>query len=53
MAIAIIAFIILLVALVVIHEFGHFIAARKSGVNVLEFSVGMGPKIISFGKDKK
>lgn len=53
MAVAIIAFIILLVCLVVIHELGHFLAARKSGVSVLEFSVGMGPKIISFGKDKK
>ena len=53
MVVAIIAFIILLVVLVVIHEFGHFIAARRAGVNVHEFAVGMGPKIISFGKDKK
>ena len=48
MAIAIIAFIILLVCLVVVHEFGHFITARKSGVAVHEFAVGMGPKILSF-----
>ena len=41
MGIAIVAFIILLVFLVVIHEFGHFIAARKSGVRVDEFAVGM------------
>lgn len=53
MGIAIIAFIILLIVLVVIHEFGHFITARRSGVTVHEFAVGMGPKVISFGKDKK
>ncbi|MBQ7536125.1 MAG: site-2 protease family protein [Stomatobaculum sp.] len=33
--------------LVVFHEFGHFIAARACGVKVVEFSVGMGPKICS------
>lgn len=34
--------------LVLIHEFGHFIAAKKNGVVVLEFSIGMGPRIFSF-----
>lgn len=29
--------------LIISHEFGHFIAARKCGVEVLEFSAGMGP----------
>lgn len=53
MVVAIVAFLVLLVVLVVIHEFGHFITARRSGVTVHEFSVGMGPKLISFGKDKK
>lgn len=33
--------------LVVIHEWGHFIAARINGVKVLEFSFGMGKKIFS------
>lgn len=38
--------------IVVIHEFGHFIAARRSGVEVIEFAVGMGPKIWSYkGKE--
>lgn len=32
------------------HEFGHFITAKKSGVNVNEFSLGMGPKIFGFTK---
>lgn len=30
-----------------IHEFGHFICAKKAGVHVYEFSLGMGPKIFS------
>ena len=33
--------------LVLIHEFGHFIAAKKNGVVVNEFSIGMGPRIFS------
>ena len=32
--------------LIIAHEFGHFIAAVKSGVKVLEFSVGMGPLLM-------
>lgn len=32
--------------IVTVHEFGHFICAKLSGVKVLEFSVGMGPKLI-------
>lgn len=40
--------IVLLVFTVIVtaHEFGHFIMAKKSGVLVKEFAVGMGPKII-------
>ncbi|MCR5652846.1 MAG: site-2 protease family protein, partial [Ruminococcus sp.] len=42
---------VLLFALIIFfHEGGHFIAAKKSGVQVNEFSLGMGPKIISFKK---
>ena len=33
--------------LVVSHEFGHFLLAKKNGIGVTEFSVGMGPRIIS------
>ncbi len=32
--------------LVFIHEFGHFIIAKLSGIRVEEFALGMGPKII-------
>ena len=30
------------------HEFGHFITAKKSGVQVNEFALGMGPKLFGF-----
>lgn len=33
--------------LILIHEFGHFILAIKNGVKVEEFSIGMGPRLIS------
>ncbi len=36
---------IMLGLIISIHEFGHFIAAKKSGVYVEEFSIGMGPVI--------
>jgi len=37
---------ILLGVLILVHEFGHFITAKLSGVRVLKFSLGFGPKII-------
>lgn len=42
--------ILLFELIIFIHEFGHFITAKKSGIKVNEFSLGMGPKIFSFGK---
>ena len=41
-------FIIALGVLVLVHEWGHFIIARKSGIRVEKFSIGFGPKILSF-----
>lgn len=38
--------------LIFIHELGHFIVARLCGVQILEFAIGMGPKILSH-KSKK
>ena len=38
--------------LIFIHELGHFLAAKKCGVGIYEFAIGMGPKLISRkGKD--
>ncbi len=42
--------IILFLILIVIHEFGHFIAAKLLGVRVNEFAVGFGPKLLKWGK---
>ncbi|MFD1485716.1 RIP metalloprotease RseP [Lacticaseibacillus baoqingensis] len=43
----IIAFIIVFVILVLVHEFGHFFFAKRSGILVREFSIGMGPKLFA------
>lgn len=46
---ALIAIGVLLFELIVfIHEFGHFITAKKFGVQVNEFAIGMGPKLFGF-----
>ena len=45
--IGIIIAIIIFGILVLIHEFGHFIVAKKCGVTVNEFSIGMGPRLVS------
>ena len=42
----ILAFVIVLGALVLFHEFGHFIMARLFGVGVEKFSIGFGPKVV-------
>ncbi len=44
---------IVLMFLVTVHEFGHFVAARKNGVNVLEFGIGFPPRIMAWMKDPK
>lgn len=36
--------------IILIHEFGHFIMAKRCGIGVLEFAVGMGPSLCSFVK---
>lgn len=40
--------ILMLGFIVMIHEFGHYLAGRLCGIGVLEFSVGMGPKLFGF-----
>ena len=44
----IILFIIVLLVVVLVHELGHFIAARKSGMTVEEFGFGIPPKLWSW-----
>jgi len=45
-----ISFLIVLSILVIVHEFGHFIVAKRLGVRVEKFSFGFGPKLFSIKK---
>ena len=48
----ILTFILVFGIIVVVHEFGHFDFAKKSGILVREFAIGMGPKIFAhIGRD--
>ena len=40
-------FLIIFGTIVIVHEFGHYFFARRSGILVREFSIGMGPKLYS------
>lgn len=44
---SIVALLIIIGVVVFVHEFGHFLLAKKNGVGVIEFSIGMGPRICS------
>ncbi|ALS78283.1 RIP metalloprotease RseP [Planococcus kocurii] len=46
----VISFIIIFGALVFFHEFGHFLFAKRAGILVREFAIGMGPKILGITK---
>lgn len=43
-------FVIIFGIVVISHEFGHFLIAKMNGIHVVEFSVGMGPNLLSFKK---
>ncbi len=45
---AYLSFVVILVAMIVIHEFGHFIVAKMLGIAVETFSVGFGPRLLGF-----
>lgn len=46
----VISFIIIFGALVFFHELGHFLFAKRAGILVREFAIGMGPKILAITK---
>lgn len=46
----ILAAVLLFGFIVLVHEFGHFLLAKCSGIGVIEFSVGMGPRLLSMKK---
>lgn len=47
----IITFIFIFGLIVIGHEFGHYYVAKKSGILVREFAIGMGPKLLSFRRN--
>ncbi|MGN0472048.1 MAG: RIP metalloprotease RseP [Lachnospiraceae bacterium] len=47
---SILFFILIFGVVVVVHEFGHFLLAKANGIHVVEFAIGMGPKLFSFQK---
>jgi regulator of sigma E protease len=49
-ALGVLVFIIVLSVIVLIHEGGHYLVAKKSGILCHEFSIGMGPLIYQFKK---
>jgi regulator of sigma E protease len=46
--VSILAFVFVLGVLIFVHELGHFVMARRIGVRVLTFSLGFGPKLLSY-----
>lgn len=42
--------VLLIGLLVAAHEFGHFLLAKTNGIGVVEYSIGMGPRLFSFSK---
>ena len=47
MSLSLIVFIVLLVALILVHELGHFTAAKLFGIRVDEFSIGFPPRLLT------
>ncbi len=47
---AIIAFLFVFSVIVIIHEFGHYYFAKRAGILVREFAIGMGPKVFQVRK---
>jgi len=52
MLVTIIIFIAILSLLVFVHEFGHFITAKKAGIHVEEFGFGFPPRMLGVMRDK-
>ena len=51
---SILAFIVAFGLLVLVHEFGHFWVAKRSGITVEKFSIGFGPELLAWqGKETR
>ena len=49
---SILIFLLIISFLVLVHELGHFLAARKWGIKVEEFGIGFPPRAMTFFTDK-
>ena len=52
MIVTIIIFLAILTILVLVHELGHFVTARKFGIAVEEFGIGLPPRAIGLKRGK-
>ncbi len=50
-ALTVIFGLLLLTLFVVVHEWGHYIVAKRSGISVLEFAIGFGPAIAKWNRN--
>lgn len=50
MGVTIIFFLLIMGVIIISHEFGHFLIAKRNGIHVVEFAVGFGPKLVGFTK---
>ena len=53
MLLTVVTFIAILGLLVLVHELGHFVTARRGGVKVEEFGLGLPPRIIGYYKNEE
>ncbi len=44
----VVTFLVMLSVLIVLHELGHFVLARRNGVRVNEFAIGFGPRLLAW-----
>ena len=48
MGVSILIFLLIFSVIVIGHEFGHYAIARRSGIRVKEFDIGMGPSLVEW-----
>ena len=48
----VIAFVLILSILIFVHELGHFIVAKRSGITVEEFAIGFPPRAVKLWQDE-
>ena len=52
LVVSIILFVLIIGLLIFLHEFGHYFAAKRNGIGVTEFAIGMGPKLFSWRRNE-